>query len=569
MPTEDETSTRDASAINPDDSTPRAGGPGGNVVPADPPDALAWLGGKVVLWHAADGAAYATICGNAKQQHVLLDSDVFKVWLQGAHYKARNRTLKDPRDVVELLKCRALYDSPSHDVATRTAMVNGKVYVDNVGPDGVCLEISPSTTSGVPWRIVDDPPVRFVRPAEQRPLPMPEDGGTLQDLRALVNCTDVGFHQIVGFMVASLMPELECPVLGISGPQGSGKTKLTAMIRDLVDPRDPCLSSLPLKPQDLGIMCNSALVVAFDNGSAISDRMSDAFCQVVSGTGAFENRKLYTNGELAVVKVRRARVILNGIPQLAERPDLADRVLHVRLTALTEEVRLTEDALRARFAEVKGRMFGVLLNGLASALGRSAVKPSRMPRMADWGLHVTRAEHGLGLPHDTIVGAFWSGRADAMDSVLEASVTATAILNLRDAYTKRDLQKWEGTLGQLLTTLRDHASDGGSTASRWPRSEKALAEALERETPVLSEVGVRVEPLGKRRVGNGGRNVYRITFRTTHAAEGTSTASDHMTIVPAAVSGESDRVLPPAANDNEGDTAEAPDTSRGSWRPTG
>ena len=569
MPTEDETSTRDTSFTNPDDSTRRAGGPGGNVVPADPPDALDWLKGKVVLWHAADGTAYATIRGNAKQQHVLLDSDVFKIWLQGAHYKARNRTLKDPRDVVELLKCRALYDSPSHDVATRTAMVNGKVYVDNVGPDGVCLEISPPT-SGVPWRIVDDPPMRFVRPAEQRPLPMPEDGGTLQDLRDLVNCTDVGFHQIVGFMVASLMPELECPVLGISGPQGSGKTKLTAMIRDLVDPRDPCLSSLPLKPQDLAIMCNSALVVAFDNGSAISDRMSDAFCQVVSGTGAFENRKLYTNGELAVVKVRRARVILNGIPQLAERPDLADRVLHVKLTALTEEVRLTEDALRARFAEVKGSVFGVLVKGLASALGRAAVKPSRMPRMADWALHVTRAEHGLGLPPNTIVGAFWSGRADALDSVLEASVTATATLNLRDACMKRDEPKWEGTLGALLSALRAHASEGATTSTKWPRSEKGLAEALGRETPILSEVGARIDCLGKRRVGNGGRNVYRITFRTTHDAE--STASAHVTTVPSAVSAcESEQAqgAPLSANDNGGDAAESPDTSRDTWRPTG
>lgn len=530
MRTDDANSNGDTSCISPDDSTPRAGGPGGKVTPPDPPDALDWLKGKLFLWHAADGTAYATISGNGKEQHVLLDSDVFKVWLQGAHYKARNRTLKDPRDVVELLKCRALYDSPAHVVATRTAMVNGKVYVDNVGPYGVCLEISPST-SGVPWRIVNDPPMRFVRPAEQRPLPIPEEGGTLQDLRDLVNCSDVGFHQIVGFMVAALMPELECPVLGISGPQGSGKTKLTAMIRDLVDPRDPCLSSLPLKPQDLAIMCNSALVVAFDNGSTISDRMSDAFCQVVSGTGAFENRKLYTNGELAVVKVRRARVILNGIPQLAERPDLADRVLHVRLTALTEQVRLTEDALRARFAEVKGRMFGVLLKGMASALGRAAVKPSRMPRMADWALHVTRAERGLGLPPDTIVGAFWCGRADALDSVLEASVTATAILNLRDACTKRDLQRWEGTLGGLLRTLRDHASDGATTSSKWPRSEKALAEALEREIPVLSEVGVRVESLGKRRVGNGGRTVYRLTF-ASGAAEAEGTRSDHVTTVP-------------------------------------
>lgn len=483
------------------------------------------------FWNDGQGGTYASVHVNgARDDHMALDSGSFQTWLHGAYYKAHGTA---PRELpVETLKCRALYDSAMHSVATRVAFAGGKLYVDNVGPHGECLEVCP-VTDGVPWRTVTTPPVRFLRPTEQRALPMPEDGGVLAEFRDLMNASDDGFYLTVGFMVAVLKPDLECPLLCISGGQGSGKTKLTAMVRDLVDPREPCMSSLPGTPQDLAVMCNSAHVLACDNGSRITDRMSDAFCQMVSGTGAIEGRKLYTNGELSVVKARRGRIILNGIPQLAERPDLADRVLSVKLTPLSEGNRLTEEALRSRFDEVKRRVFGVILKGVASALAGTSTKPARMPRMADWALYVTAAESGLGLPSGSIVAAFWRARSDAVDSVLEASVTATAILNLRDACTKRGERTWEGTLGALLTKLRTHAPDGAERSPKWPRHEKGLADALHRESPMLSDVGVHVEKLGKRRIVNGGRNVWRLAFLP--AADGErEVAADHVTTVPAA-----------------------------------
>ena len=94
----------------------------------------------------------------------------------------------------------------------------------------------------------------------------------------------------------------------------------------------------------------------------------------------------------------------------------------------------------------------------------------------------------------------------------------------------RGEQAWEGTLGTLLSTLRTHATEGAERSPKWPRDEKGLADALQRETPVLTDVGVKVENLGKRCVGNGGRTVWRLTF--TAAAGGDAEHADHVTTVP-------------------------------------
>ena len=40
------------------------------------------------------------------------------------------------------------------------------------------------------WRVVQRPPVRFVRTPGTLPLPVPEKGGSIETLRSLVNVAD-------------------------------------------------------------------------------------------------------------------------------------------------------------------------------------------------------------------------------------------------------------------------------------------------------------------------------------------------------------------------------------------
>ena len=93
-------------------------------------------------------------------------------------------------------------------------------------------------------------------------------------------------------------------------------------------------------------------------------------------------RKLYTDGELAVLSFRRV-IILNSIDPGALRGDLGERLIPVDIEPISEAKRRTEKELDEAFAERRGRIFGALLDALVAVLAKLPdVRPDRLPRMA-------------------------------------------------------------------------------------------------------------------------------------------------------------------------------------------
>ena len=75
--------------------------------------------------------------------------------------------------------------------------------------------------------------------------------------------------------------------------------------------------------------------------------MSDAICRLSTGGGHGE-RRLYTNEEEATFEGRRP-VCLNGIEDVATRPDLVDRALMLLLLAIPADKRREEKEIEAEF----------------------------------------------------------------------------------------------------------------------------------------------------------------------------------------------------------------------------
>src|SRR5262249_23787156 len=153
------------------------------------------------------------------------------------------------------------------------------------------------------------------------------------------------------------------PVLALAGEQGSGKTSLVRLLGSLIDPRSPQLRSLPSEERDLIVAARHAHFISFDNISGLSDDMSDAICRLSTGGGHGE-RRLYTNEEEATFEGRRP-VCLNGIEDVATRPDLVDRALMLLLVAIASDVRRDEKELDQEFAKEAPSIFGALLDGLS------------------------------------------------------------------------------------------------------------------------------------------------------------------------------------------------------------
>src|SRR5262249_26089478 len=133
------------------------------------------------------------------------------------------------QDALGVLEGKALYDGPEYPVFTRLAEHNDAIYLDLGNAAWQTVEI---TSSG--WCVVNTPPVKFRRAKGLLPLPVPVVGGSLAALRPLVNLADEDdWRLVVSWLLAAFRPTGPYPVLVVYGEQGSAKSSLVRVLRDL------------------------------------------------------------------------------------------------------------------------------------------------------------------------------------------------------------------------------------------------------------------------------------------------------------------------------------------------
>ena len=182
---------------------------------------------------------------------------------------------------LNLLEARAQFDGPERAVHVRVAEHDGHIFVDLADEHWRAVDIRADG-----WSVVGSPPVRFRRPPGLLPLPLPQRGGSLEQLASLLNLSsqdDVVL--VVTWLLAALRPSGPYPLLAISGEQGSAKTVLSKMLRALVDPNAAPVRALPREERELFIAANNGHVLAFDNISRLRSWLSDALCRLASGGG--------------------------------------------------------------------------------------------------------------------------------------------------------------------------------------------------------------------------------------------------------------------------------------------
>ena len=101
-------------------------------------------------------------------------------------------------------------------------------------------------------------------------------------------------------------------------------------------------------------------MLALDNLSFINGTLADAMCRIATGTG-FATRTLYSDYDETIISVQRPQIV-NGIPDLAERPDFADRAIVLTLPPLREGKHVAEKKFWLDFEESAPKIHGVLLS---------------------------------------------------------------------------------------------------------------------------------------------------------------------------------------------------------------
>jgi phage/plasmid primase-like uncharacterized protein/predicted transcriptional regulator len=147
-------------------------------------DILVRLAGAATLFHARDYTAYADIRRHGHRETCAVYTREFKRWLKHQFYEETGSSPGSEAFTAALgtIEAKAIFEGPEQEVYLRTASQDGKIYIDLGDEDWRAVEIS---SHG--WNIISEPPVRFRRPATLRSLPIPTKGGSISDLRPLIN----------------------------------------------------------------------------------------------------------------------------------------------------------------------------------------------------------------------------------------------------------------------------------------------------------------------------------------------------------------------------------------------
>jgi hypothetical protein len=365
-------------------------------------------------------------------------------------------------------------------VHLRVAWHGENILIDLCDAAWRVIEIRPKG-----WEVLDHSPVAFVRTGSMQRLPEPARGsGSIEELWKLLNISKAQRPLVAGALLNAFHPNGPYLVTNYVGEQGTAKTCAARMHRMLVDPNSNPLRSPPKEERDLLAQAANNWCVAFDNLSSLPLWLSDGLCRLATG-GGHSARTLYTDLEEISLSVKRP-VILNGIEDVATRPDLAERALQIELEEIHEGKRILEKDLWQRFERERGRIFSAILDGLSCALRElPRIKLNPLPRMADAALWATAAETAFGWKRGTFMAAYRRNLDESAVAAVEANPVGVA---LRALLEKRD--EWSGEPAGLLEQLNDLVPVERRPKLGWPQNVRSLGHCLRRLAPALRRAGI-------------------------------------------------------------------------------
>lgn len=431
------------------------------------------------LFRDQGGDAYAKVNAGTRTAVLAIIGSEYREVLGREYFalsgKGANRNALS--EAVSTLSAIARYDGGEKAVFLRVASTTSGIEIDLGDDTGDAVIVN----SGG-WTI-GKPTVNFRRSGKPLPLPRPTKADFAKIWR-YVNVAEPNCPLVAAWLLAALRPRGPYPIALLIGEQGTGKSAASRVLKRLTDPSAVMLRPPPREDRDLQVAAISSWCVALDNLSGINPQLSDCLCRVSTG-GGFAARKLYSDADETLIEVQRP-VIINGIDDIASRPDLADRCLHLLLPPLVS--RMTEADVERGFQADAPAVFAALLDGLAMATkDHATVNLDKPPRMADFAVWAVAGLPALGFTKDDFLTAYTTNRDHLAELAIDASPVASALVTFMAT---RDT--WTGSSADLLGRLAD-SNPGAASSQAWPRSAKGLMGALRRVAPALRSAGLTVE----------------------------------------------------------------------------
>lgn len=417
------------------------------------------------------GEAYAKVKVDGHYEVLDCSSRRFRSWLVREYAKHDNDIPRQENinKIILAAESEGDFGKKRYELFIRSAFAEGNIWYDLGQDEWQAVRIGASG-----WEITNNVPILFKR-SIQDPQVIPQQEGDVKKLLDFVNISDP--QQQLLFLVGTVLnfiPHIARPIQIFYGPQGSAKSTVTQVIKNLIDPAKVDLLILNDDVRELTQQFDQHYLISFDNLTGIKSTTSDVLCRAVTG-GGFSKRKLYSNNENVIFKFKRA-IVLNGINLVANKPDLLDRSLLFELERIGEEKRKSDEEFWRDFGREKPRILGGIFDILSKSVSSlPGIKLANSPRMADfyrWGCAVAES---LGYAREQFFEAYRANIALQNKKAIEEDPLASAILVLMEIQ-----DDWEGKASDLLKKLKEIASEEEiDTKSRiWPKSPSALSRRI-------------------------------------------------------------------------------------------
>lgn len=372
-------------------------------------------------------------------------------------------------------------NQPPRMLALRVHRTPGRIVLDLAQRNSTrCVVVTPDG-----WTVQDVPPPDVVFQASGLPLPDPQRGGSVDELRVLLRweADDPRWLLVKGWLPCALLSDKPRPALFLLGPQGSAKSTTGRFITGVLDPKPAGVlgSGFGKKLSDEETKALKSYIPSWDNVSNLSDDGADFLSRMVTGEHA-QRRQLYTDTDVISIGYRRTAVITGINMPRGVKPDTLDRLILLALTRIEGE-RLSEDRLDAEWEKAQPRVLaGVLDLAVRMLAGLAAAENPRKLRMGDYA----EALWAMGREvYDVYADNVTTARGDMAQ---DDPFIGTLVRWLRDCG-----GEWEGTAEEAVEQgglWRDFSRE----ASWWPKNGRSMSEQLNRCSELLVAVGITVTP---------------------------------------------------------------------------
>lgn len=434
------------------------------------------------LFHSATGESYAEIDGpdGGMICHAVGSTEI-KQLIGHCFYKANGMPLPKMalQETIDTLKAKARYEGQEEEVHVRCATYENATYIDLGRRDCKCVKIDASGHS-----IVTQAPVHFVRPKGFGELPLPEAEGSLSDLQEALGLDDQTFILVMAFLISFFSPTGPRFGMMVQGEQGSGKSILSSFLKRLLDPSIIDRTRMPKSEQELAIMAEQHALLIFDNASTLNWELSDFLCTLLTG-GSLLVRKLYTENESFLFTFRRV-ILMNGIGDYANRPDLLERCIQVNLKAMPQHLRKTERELNDVLDKLMPRFLHQLYDCVSYAYKNvHDIETPRDIRMSDAAQWIVASEPATDFTPGSMLDALVGVQKEMMAERVINNPLVMALIALLE----KSESTFEGTVGTLFSNL--------TTADQYnkslPKTAAHLSTAIKRLAPAMAKIGLKVE----------------------------------------------------------------------------